>query len=222
MGRRKNTAHKSARMPVTRGLSLRSRVPGNWHARFWSRGGGSDFLIYCNQPYLPSVDSRPILNRLVNMHFARREAERYYLHPVDQAYALGRIPKGDEFDRDKMAERPSSPDTRCGIGRRIILKKCASRARNGRRSTIWPRNSRSSTCGVKGRITTRRPACCWILTSIICCSGATLRRVVELHERLRGKLSNSELNGSSLGNLGIAYARIGTNSRRLLSVTSRP
>jgi hypothetical protein len=23
-------------------------VPGNWHARFWSRGGGSDSLAYCN------------------------------------------------------------------------------------------------------------------------------------------------------------------------------
>jgi hypothetical protein len=48
MGRRKNAAHKSVRMPVTRGLALRSRVPGNWHARFWSRGGGSDSLAYCN------------------------------------------------------------------------------------------------------------------------------------------------------------------------------
>jgi hypothetical protein len=49
MGRRKNTAHKSVRMPVTRGLSLRSRVPGNWHARFCSRDGGSDSLVYCNR-----------------------------------------------------------------------------------------------------------------------------------------------------------------------------
>jgi hypothetical protein len=49
MGRRKNAAYKSARIPVTRGLSLRSRVPGNWHARFCSRGGGSDSLAYCNR-----------------------------------------------------------------------------------------------------------------------------------------------------------------------------
>ena len=49
MGRRKNAAHKSVRMPVTRGLSLRSRVPGNWHARFCSRDGGSDSLVYCNR-----------------------------------------------------------------------------------------------------------------------------------------------------------------------------
>jgi hypothetical protein len=49
MGRRKNAAHKSVRMPVTRGLALRSRVPGNWHARFCSRDGGSDSLVYCNR-----------------------------------------------------------------------------------------------------------------------------------------------------------------------------
>jgi hypothetical protein len=49
MGRRKNAAHKSARMPVTRGLALRSRVPGNWHARFCSRDGGSDSLVDCNR-----------------------------------------------------------------------------------------------------------------------------------------------------------------------------
>jgi hypothetical protein len=34
---------------MTRGLSLRSRVPGNWHARFCNRGGGSDSLAYCNR-----------------------------------------------------------------------------------------------------------------------------------------------------------------------------
>ncbi len=53
MGRRKNAAHKSARIPVTRGLSLRSRVPGNWHARFCSRGEESDFLIDCNRDRRP-------------------------------------------------------------------------------------------------------------------------------------------------------------------------
>lgn len=49
MRRRENPIHKSARMPVTRGLSLRSRVPENWHARFCSRGEESDFLIDCDR-----------------------------------------------------------------------------------------------------------------------------------------------------------------------------
>ena len=48
MRRRERQVHQPARVPVTRGLSLRSRVPGNWHARFCSRGEESDFLIDCN------------------------------------------------------------------------------------------------------------------------------------------------------------------------------
>ena len=55
-----------------------------------------DFVL---QPYQPGVDSAPVLNRLVNMHFCRKEAGRYYLHPVDRAYAFARVPKGEESDR---------------------------------------------------------------------------------------------------------------------------
>jgi nucleoside phosphorylase/tetratricopeptide (TPR) repeat protein len=57
-----------------------------------------DYLL---QPYLPGVNSVPVLNRLVNMHFARKETGRYYLHPVDRDYAFARIPVGDESDREK-------------------------------------------------------------------------------------------------------------------------
>ena len=42
------TEHKPCGVLVTRGVALRSRVPGNWHARFCSRGEESDFLIDCN------------------------------------------------------------------------------------------------------------------------------------------------------------------------------
>jgi tetratricopeptide (TPR) repeat protein len=71
-----------------------------------------DYLL---QPYLPDVDSAPILNRLANMHFARREAGRYYLHPVDSQYALSRIPEFEfladddyqfEEDVDELEESP--------------------------------------------------------------------------------------------------------------------
>ena len=40
---------------------------------------------YMLQPYLPGVDSAPLLNRLTTMHFCRREAARYHLHPVELA-----------------------------------------------------------------------------------------------------------------------------------------
>lgn len=55
-----------------------------------------DYLL---QPYLPSVNSAPVLNRLVNMQFARKETGRYYLHPVDRAYAFSHVPEGQPSDR---------------------------------------------------------------------------------------------------------------------------
>ena len=33
-------------------------MPGNWQARFWSRGGGSDSLAYCNRAIRPGVQRR--------------------------------------------------------------------------------------------------------------------------------------------------------------------
>ncbi len=60
-----------------------------------------DYLL---QPYQPGMDSAGTLGRLVGMHFARREAGQYFLHPVDQAYALERIPKGDPTDRYEQGD----------------------------------------------------------------------------------------------------------------------
>jgi tetratricopeptide (TPR) repeat protein len=56
-----------------------------------------DYLL---QPIQPAIDSRPVLSRLVNMHFARRDAGRYYLHQVDRDYAARRIPSGQPEDQD--------------------------------------------------------------------------------------------------------------------------
>ena len=56
-----------------------------------------DYLL---QPYRPAVDAAPVLSRLVNMQFVRREAGRYYLHQVDRDYALSRVPAGEPADRD--------------------------------------------------------------------------------------------------------------------------
>jgi tetratricopeptide (TPR) repeat protein len=56
-----------------------------------------DFLL---QPYQSAIDAAPVLGRLVNMQFVRREAGRYYLHQVDRDYALARLPEGEPADRD--------------------------------------------------------------------------------------------------------------------------
>ncbi|MBL0344371.1 hypothetical protein [Candidatus Villigracilis affinis] len=45
-----------------------------------------DYLL---APHIPAIDSAPILQRLANMHFARKESGRFYLHPVDREFAFG-------------------------------------------------------------------------------------------------------------------------------------
>jgi len=54
-------------------------------------------------PHLPREAAGSVLRRLVNMELARKESGRYYLHPVDRAYAIGRLPRGTAADRDPTA-----------------------------------------------------------------------------------------------------------------------
>ena len=49
-----------------------------------------DYLL---RPYTIAIDSGPVLGRLVNMHFARRDASRYYLHQIDRGYAAAAFRK---------------------------------------------------------------------------------------------------------------------------------
>ena len=48
-----------------------------------------DFLL---QPWSPVVNSARVLNRLANMFFVRKEAGRYFLHPMDTEHALSLLP----------------------------------------------------------------------------------------------------------------------------------
>jgi tetratricopeptide (TPR) repeat protein len=55
-----------------------------------------DYLL---TPHLAAIDGAPILQRLANMHFARKESGRFYLHPVDREFALGLLPEGHYNDK---------------------------------------------------------------------------------------------------------------------------
>jgi tetratricopeptide (TPR) repeat protein len=63
-----------------------------------------DYLL---QPDRHGIDSAPILGRLVNMHFARKEAGRYFLHPVDREYALARLASDSGTDRNGREDGPT-------------------------------------------------------------------------------------------------------------------
>jgi tetratricopeptide (TPR) repeat protein len=50
-----------------------------------------DFLL---QPWLPGIESEPMLGRLVGMYLVRKDSRQFFLHQVDRAYALSRVPTG--------------------------------------------------------------------------------------------------------------------------------
>jgi hypothetical protein len=62
-----------------------------------------DYLL---APHIPAMDSALILQRLANMHFARKESGRFYLHPVDRDFAYGLIPV--EENREQRLENSDS------------------------------------------------------------------------------------------------------------------
>jgi tetratricopeptide (TPR) repeat protein len=67
-------------------------------------------IDYLLQPHLPSIDSALVLNRLVNMHFARREAGHYYLHPADKEYAFSIVPEKDLTTKDTKVTKENQVD----------------------------------------------------------------------------------------------------------------
>lgn len=67
---------------------------------------------YVLQPYHHAIDSTPLLRRLVDARFVRRDGDRYYLHQVDREFALTRVPVGRKVDG---AAHESPPFTRLAL-----------------------------------------------------------------------------------------------------------
>ena len=128
-----------------------------------------DYLL---QPYQPAIDAAPVLGRLVNMQFVRREAGRYYLHQVDRDYALSRLPEGETADRD--ADPPVF--TRQALRHRGAgyFEQTRTPREDWKTLDDLARNWPSSSCATRAPTTTPRPksslklmiACRrWVITS---------------------------------------------------------
>ena len=86
-----------------------------------------DYLL---QPFERAIDSVPVLSRLVNMSFVRRDAGHYYVHQVDRDYALHRIALGDPR-RTAPPSRCRSPSTRCATAAPTTSSRSAPREKPG-------------------------------------------------------------------------------------------
>jgi tetratricopeptide (TPR) repeat protein len=181
-----------------------------------------DYLL---QPHLPGLDSTPVLNRLVNMRFVTKETGRYYMHPVDRAYALQRLSPELSASREQVsgtsdqssATHPESP-----------ISFLQTRAADYFRATRSPRADWKTLADLApqlAEIELRYAAgdydtAAQVLTEVdfdYLLLWGHYRLMIDQHERLQGKLSDATLKATSVGNLGSAYRSIGQVLKAIVS-----
>jgi tetratricopeptide (TPR) repeat protein len=166
-----------------------------------------DYLL---QPLQPAIDSGPVLSRLVNMHFARRDAGRYYLHQIDRDYAVNGIAPGRREDQDVEP----------GLFNRYALR---ARAASYFEQTRTPRDSWRSLDDLGPQLAEFELRCsnadyaaaAAVLADIDDCvqRWGHYRLAVHLHERLSGKLTDPQWQMATANALGNSYATLGQIGR---------
>jgi tetratricopeptide (TPR) repeat protein len=162
-----------------------------------------DFLL---QPYLPGINSAVLLNRLVNMHFIRKAAGRYYLHPVDRAYALDRVPKEG---------KPVSAAGEPKFAAFALLHRAADYFREVRLpSESWKsiEDVAAHLAEFELRIEAQEhdeAAKALLEINSICQTWGHYKLLIANHEHLRDRLSDPRLKRDCAGSLGNAYASVG-------------
>jgi tetratricopeptide (TPR) repeat protein len=176
-----------------------------------------DFLL---QPHQPGSNSAATLNRLVNMHFARRESGKFWLHPVDGEYALGQIDLTPSPSPTRRGELLPSP-VGGGVGGEVwtqhaLLTRAADYFKQARK----PRQEWKKLDDLAAQLAEFDLRCAAgdfdtaadVLTDI---DGEYLllwghyRVMVSLHEQIAGKINDLNLRMGNLNGLGLAYRNMG-------------
>jgi tetratricopeptide (TPR) repeat protein len=163
-----------------------------------------DYLL---QPFLVAINSAPVLGRLVNMQFVRRDAGRYYLHQVDRDYALSRIPKGQPDDRDAIEAR----FTRYGLRQRGAEYFAQTRTPR----TTWKQLDDLAPQLAEFELRCQGEDYDTAVSVLLEIDFDYLllwghyALIVELHQRLQGKVTDPDLEQASTGNLGTALDSMG-------------
>jgi tetratricopeptide (TPR) repeat protein len=165
-------------------------------------------IDYLLQPFLPGVESKAVLNRLVNMQLVRKEERRYYLHPVDCEYALSRVTKGEETDRDKRGTPPFTQFLLYHRGANYFKE-----IRRPQETLNYIDDLDPQLAEIDLRYAGRDFDTAVLVLLEIDFKYLLLwghyRLMIELHKRLQGKISDLKLQEDSVGNLGSAYRNIG-------------
>lgn len=169
-----------------------------------------DYLL---QPFVTGIDSGPVLSRLVNMQFVRREAGRYYLHQIDHDYAVSGTPEGEPADRE--AEVP--PFTRFALRHRAAEWFKLSRRPRETWKTLDDLGAQLSEFDLRcsGEDYNTAAAVLLEIGFDYLILWGHYRLTTELHERLLGRVTDPDLEEQSVGVLGIAYGRMGQHEQAI-------
>ncbi len=173
----------------------------------YSRPVSAVAVDYLLQPFVSGIDSAPVLKRLVNMQLVRKQEGRYYLHPIDREYALLRIPKGKETDRQEK----SPPFSRFALWTRGADYFQQIRTSSDNWKTIEDLSPQLSEFDLRFAGQDFETAAKILLDidfSRLYVWGY-YRMMIELHSRLHGNLQDSQLREASLGNQGTALRVMG-------------
>ncbi|MDZ4721274.1 MAG: TIR domain-containing protein, partial [Roseiflexaceae bacterium] len=165
-------------------------------------------IDYLLQPMLPSINSTPVLNRLVNMRFVTKERGRYYMHSVDRAYALQRLTLVSD------------------TGTTITLSALQSQAADYYKATRTPRAAWKNLTDLAPQLAEidlrvaagEYDSAANVLLEIdfgYLQLWGHARLLIEQHERLQGQLLDKALIQKSLGSLGLSYAALGEPRRAI-------
>lgn len=171
-------------------------------------------IDYLLQPHLPGVNSAPVLSRLVNMQFARKEAGHYYLHPVDRGYALSRAPVGDKSDRENDEVPPYTQFALLHRGAEYFKQARLPRKNWKTIEDLAPQLAEFDLRCEGQDYDTAADVLLQIDYSYLRVWGH-YRLMAKLHERLQGKLEQPYQQQNSVGNLGSAYFRLGQYQRAI-------
>jgi tetratricopeptide (TPR) repeat protein len=163
-----------------------------------------DYLL---QPFVPDINSAPILRRLVNMFFARRDGGHFHLHQVDRSYALERVPKGTPSDREMVP----LPFTRYALLHRAAeyFEQTRTPRENWKSiDDLAPQLAEFEARVAGGEYDTATSLLLDIDFDYLMLWGHA-RLVVQLYERLKGMVTDQELVMYSAIDLGSCYHDLG-------------
>jgi len=168
-----------------------------------------DYLL---QPIEPAIDSRPVLSRLVNMHFVRGDGGRYYLHQVDRDYAINSIP-------------PGRPEDQGADPVPFTVHALQARAADYFERTRTPRDSWRSLDDLGPQVAEFELRCAAADhdTAAAVLAGVDdylqrwghYRLAVYMHERLSGRLNRPYGQMATANALGTSYAALGQTGRAI-------